>query len=74
MYTVLKDTYWAIVLLIRSFVLPRPRFRRRRGLLKVPSIILKSSQRHLHYFVTIDSQTLTCDRALKLTGGGMILW
>ena len=74
MYTVLKDTYWAIVLLIRSFVLPRPRFRRRRGLLKVPRIILKSSQRHLNYFVTIDSQTLTYDRALKLTGGGMILW
>ena len=37
MYTVLQRTCWAIVLLIRSFVLPRPRCRRRhrRGLLKV---------------------------------------
>ena len=37
MYTVLKRTWWAIDLLIRSFVLLRPRYRRRRGLLKVPS-------------------------------------
>ena len=36
-HTVLKRTCWAIVLLIRSFVLPRTRCRRRRGLLKVPS-------------------------------------
>ena len=34
MYPVLKRTCWAIVLLIRSFVLPRSRCRRRRGLLK----------------------------------------
>ena len=37
MHTVLKRTWWAIDLLIRSFVLPRPRCCRRRGLLKVPS-------------------------------------
>ena len=37
MYKVLKRTCWAIVLPIRSFVFPRPRFRRRRGLLKVLS-------------------------------------
>ena len=37
MHTVLKRTWWAIDLLIRSLVLPRPRYRRRRGLLKVPS-------------------------------------
>ena len=37
MHTVLKRTWWAIGLLIRSFVLLRPRYRRRRGLLKVPS-------------------------------------
>ena len=37
MHTVLKRTWPAIGLPIRSFVLPRPRCRRRRGLLKVPS-------------------------------------
>ena len=37
MHTVLKRTWPAIDLPIRSFVLPRPRCRRRRGLLKVPS-------------------------------------
>ena len=37
MHTVLKRTWWAIDLLIRSFVLLRPRYRRRRGFLKVPS-------------------------------------
>ena len=37
MHTVLKRTWWAIDLLIRSFVLLGPRYRRRRGLLKVPS-------------------------------------
>ena len=37
MHTVLKRTWPAIGLPIRSFVLPRPRYRRRRGLLKVPS-------------------------------------
>ena len=36
MYKVLKRTCWAIVLPIRSFVFPRPRYRRRRGLLKAP--------------------------------------
>ena len=36
MYKVLKRMCWAIVLPIRSFVFPRPRCRRRRGLLKVP--------------------------------------
>ena len=34
MYTVLKRTRWAIVLLIGSLVFPRPR--RSRSLLKVP--------------------------------------
>ena len=38
MYTVLKHTCWAIVLVIRPFVLSRPRCRRRRALLKVPNI------------------------------------
>lgn len=37
MYTVLKRTSWAIVLLFRSFVLSRPCFSRRRGLLEVPN-------------------------------------
>ena len=36
MYKVLKRTCWAIVLPIRSFVFSCPRYRRRRGLLKVP--------------------------------------
>ena len=35
---VLKRTCWAIVLLIRSFVFPCPRCRRRRGLFKVPIV------------------------------------
>ena len=39
MYKVLKRTWWAIVLPIRSFVFPCPRCRRRRGLLKVPIIL-----------------------------------
>ena len=49
MYTVLQRTCWAIVLLIRSFVLPRPRCRRRRrrrrrrGLLKVPILFITRS-------------------------------
>ena len=36
MYTELKRTCWAIVRLIGSFILPRPRCRRHRDLLKVP--------------------------------------
>ena len=40
MYKVLKRTCWAIVLPIRSFVFPRPRCSRRRGLLKVHSTSL----------------------------------
>ena len=43
MYTDLQRTCWAIVLLIRSFVLPRPRCRRRRGLLKVPILFITRS-------------------------------
>ena len=43
MYTVLQRTCWAIVLLIRSFVLPRPRCRHRRGLLKVPILFITRS-------------------------------
>ena len=39
MYTVSKRTCRAIVLFIRSVVLPRPRCCRRRGLLKVPIYI-----------------------------------
>ena len=38
MYTVLKRTCSAIALLRRPFVLPRPRCRRRRALLKVLNI------------------------------------
>ena len=37
MYTVFIRTCLAIVLLIRSFVLPSSRCRHRRGLLKVPN-------------------------------------
>ena len=38
MYTVLVRMCWAIFLLIGSFALPHPCFRRRRGLLKVPIV------------------------------------
>ena len=46
MYTLWKHTSWAIVLLFRSFFLLLPRCRRRRGLLKVPTI----SDRHESFF------------------------
>ena len=37
MCRILKRTCRAILLLIRSFVLQNPRYRRRRGLVKVPN-------------------------------------
>ena len=38
MYKIFKRTCWAIVLLIKSIVFLRPRCRRCRGLLKVPTV------------------------------------
>ena len=48
MYTIWKRTCYVIVPIIRSFVLPRPRWRRRRGLLKVPSIVAVKGTEKVH--------------------------
>ena len=48
MYKVLKRMCWTIVLVIRSFVFPCPRCRRRRGLLKVPNAISGTAKRIEH--------------------------
>ena len=45
MYKVLKRTCSATVLPITSFVFPCPRYRRRRGLLKVPVVYSTDTDR-----------------------------
>ena len=48
MYTVLKRSCWAIVLLMNSFVFPRLRCRRRRrrALLKVPIMYVENLEQN----------------------------